>query len=581
MPLLDFASRLRARDLLPLAVALACGVPAASASAAQVVRYATATPDTIHDCSALHPCDLVTAVAGAPDDAEVVVAPGQYDIASTLTDATNKVVHIHGAYGADRPTITSSTQPALVKLTNPASTVGYLNLEQTLAVAGVGVPALDLTSGLAEQLLVRGSQGDGACVVREGVLRDSVCVGKDNNGQPGVFVHVPLVGTDVSIRNVDAIGGPSGAGLIVDPVFHALDTQVSLVNDVIQAGPGWSLGDIYTFNDEGGTPYTGAMVVHVSHSNYETAVADSGPPVVDDGTKQSRSQHSLLFVNPTLTPVAGAAADDFHPLFGSPSIGAGVTAPADAGTFDLDHHPRASSPYGYTDIGALQAPDAWEPVPAGGGGGSNGGGGSGGGSGSGAGGLPGTTPGTLLPLLTKVSLSKKKFAVIQPPSHKAKKRVAYGTLVRFTLNEVATVRGTVQLKANGRITGKAKTCAKPSSKNRKGKKCTYWVKVGAVAFQTTSKGRTTGKGKKAKCAKPSRKNRKGKACLIYAKAVTAYGKAVPNKAVSLTFAGKVGRATLKVSTRRAPHAYRIQLVATDAAGHATAPVFLPFAILAG
>jgi PKD repeat protein len=84
---------------------------------------------------------------------------------------------------------------------------------------------------------------------------------------------------------------------------------------------------------------------------------------------------------------------------------------------------------------------------------------------------PGPGPKNIAPKLTGVRLSPKSFR-----PRKGKKG---GTGVVFTLSETATIAFTVEKPAKGRKAGGK--CVKQTSKNRKAKGCTRWVKVGSFS----------------------------------------------------------------------------------------------------
>jgi hypothetical protein len=149
----------------------------------------------------------------------------------------------------------------------------------------------------------------------------------------------------------------------------------------------------------------------------------------------------------------------------------------------------------------------------------------------GGGGGGGSHPDVVAPTLSATSLTNKTFAVNR--KGKAEKAVAAaakrGTTIRFTLSEAAKVRVLIESATSGRKVGK--TCAKPTRKNRKAKRCTRYRRSGAFDVAGTK-----GANRHA-------------------------------------FSGRIGAKSLK------PGRYRATLTATDAAGNRSAAKRLSFKVV--
>jgi hypothetical protein len=212
--------------------------------------------------------------------------------------------------------------------------------------------------------------------------------------------------------------------------------------------------------------------------------------------------------NKTALPAfVDAGAGDYHQLVSSPTVDAGLPDSL-LGASDIDGDPRqfGSQP----DMGA----DEYVPPPP-----SQGGdGGGGGGPAPGGDGVP--PPDTAPPAFTTAKATNTKFAVDPKGTAEtavAAKRARKGTAFVYTLSEPARVVFTVEQKLPGRKVGTK--CKKPSRSNRARKKCSRYKLFGRFAQD---------------------------------------GVAGPN---TKTFSGKIGKKKMR------PGAYRVTLVATDAAGN--------------
>jgi hypothetical protein len=152
-------------------------------------------------------------------------------------------------------------------------------------------------------------------------------------------------------------------------------------------------------------------------------------------------------------------------------------------------------------------------------------------SGGGAGGsspTPGPARDATPPALSHVSLTRKRFAVAAARTALSA-RAARGTALRFTLSEAATVRIAFERVLPGRRAGHS---CRPATRRTAGKpRCTRYVAAGTLT-------RRAGAG-----------------------------------AARATFSGRVGAKALR------PGRYRLRVVATDAAGNASASATVAFTVV--
>ncbi len=411
------ARRSLSRLLSILAVALLVSAAATGVAAAST-RYAS--PAGGGDCtSPAAACDLKTAIQSAIPGDTVVVGTGTYTSAQTIT--SGGAIVLYGDMTQPRPVIDSSAAIAL-DFEDKDSTVSYLDVRDSAD----GGRAIRSNGTLVENVLARATGGGqtAACELTNGTLRDSVCAGSYD----GV-----LAGGEgaTAIRNVTAI---AGTGWGVHAHATGANPKVTVLNTIARDAS----NPFGIWADATG----GSASITVSYSNYAQSYAAPGSSVTDTGHQQTAAP---VFVN--------ADAFDYHEAASSPTIGAGLTDPADAGTLDFDREFRARN--GATDIGA----DEFVPVAGG----------------------PG--PVGTSPVLSHVSLSRTRFA-FKRRGHKPKAGVHYGSSVRFTLSGLAHIRTTITkrtagLKVKSKKTGKT-TCEKLPKSHKKGN-CIRWASLGSVS----------------------------------------------------------------------------------------------------
>lgn len=298
------------------AVALICGVWAASAVAGPATYYASPTSsDTTGSCSSSAPCRLDHALSLASAGDVVVVLPGTYSVTYPLS--ADLPITLEGEPGEPRPSLVGS--PSLTSDTLEVSSgavVRHLEIE-TQNNTGARTTALSIDGGTAEDLvLVTGpsdSQGEALSIkdsaagttVRTVLARtqapDSEAVSfKDSKTAPG----------SVSVYSLTAIGEAPTATAISANVA----TGTVWVKDSIAYGAG---GDVST--------KPGTQPINLTYSDFRPGESSG---YVDQG---GNALVVPAFVN--------AAGEDFHEAQTSPTIDAGANDPALTAT-DLDGNPR-------------------------------------------------------------------------------------------------------------------------------------------------------------------------------------------------------------------------------------------------
>jgi hypothetical protein len=260
-----------------------------------------------------------------------------------------------------------------------------------------------------------------ACTVRDSVILS------DGPGSTAVSSQSLVSGLTGVLRNVTAIAtGTESTGARAEyTAFLMFPGSYTLnMSNVIAQGSAYDLRALP------GPEGPGHIVA--SNSNFDTSIA-SGSATITGGNNQTTPP---LFVS--------AAAGDFRPAAGSPTIDAGSTD--QIGTVDLAGNPRA--------LGAAPDIGAYEFVPPA---------------------VPVVTP-----ELGSLTMAPRTFrpaniggAIVS--ARKRKPKVKVGATVRYALTAAATVRFKIERAAKGRRVGKR--CVKATRANRKRKKCTRYAPV--------------------------------------------------------------------------------------------------------
>ncbi|TMM11221.1 MAG: hypothetical protein E6G00_05370 [Actinobacteria bacterium] len=288
-------------------------------------------------CSSAHPCRITTAINNAGAGDEVILAPGNYGspasrIATSLSNGSANL-NIHGVAGRPRPQIFSSGD-------FPLSVYGSGDIVRHIAIDGSGSAnsgSLNVIGNgdLAEDFVAYASAQRGCQANHTATLRDGVCRSSSGAGVLCSTVLAPTPG--VTLRNMTILSS-NGRAIDVESATSRPVT-VTAINTIARGGGGAS--DLYVLSGENAN-----ATLNVSHDNFATestevqASTSGQATIADDGTSQSAS--------PLL---ASPAAGDVHELFGSPTINAGRTSPAN-GAFDVYGNPRTVGTA--TDIGAAE-----------------------------------------------------------------------------------------------------------------------------------------------------------------------------------------------------------------------------------
>jgi hypothetical protein len=328
-----------------------------------------------------------------------------------------------------------------------------------------------------------------------------VAAGSTVTNTTSTIRHVTVIG-DGSVNSVGVLAAASGSQTnAITSIVHVRDTVLRGV-DVSYARDG---NDPYTVGMPPTSYKAGTVKLDLRYSSFAAGRTTSNGPG-------------------TTTLLAGNL-DDPDPLFdatgrltaGSPLIDAGDPEAPLAGdsTTDLGGGARIFGPR--RDIGAFEyvpGPPGSEPAPVPT-------------PGPPSGPTPGPAPGldVRAPLISALRLSATRFRVGPAPTalSAARRRAApAGTKITFTLSEPATVRLAFARRVSGRLVrtknGKARACVRQTKRNTAGnRRCVRYVGAGAL----------------------TRKRKAGRA--------------------SVAFSGRIGR------TRLASGAYRVAVVATDAA----------------
>jgi hypothetical protein len=305
-------------------------VALAPATVSAAVRHAAPGATGGSPCNPV-PCGLTTAVNGAKDGDQVVLAPGNYLLAVDLD--VKKAVDVGAQPGAPASIVFDGANGAVVA--NPGAVLHDVRL--AFADAAMAY-ALSLDGGTAERVYADGTNGI-ACSMSAGTMRNSVCFGSlsvasfgagsyqatlsNVTAAPilfGAFEKAKLTATATNVIALPAPGSESDkAGVLID-VATGSSASVALANsNYAEVSTSLSTGKDFTFTAPG------------------TNGNQTAPP---------------LLANP--------ASGDFRQLQGSPTIDAGLLGPL-LGPLDLDGATRVQA----RCIGGTAIPDigAYELTP--------------------------------------------------------------------------------------------------------------------------------------------------------------------------------------------------------------------------
>lgn len=280
-------------------------------AAGAAVRYAVPAGAGASPCNPTA-CSLQVAIEGAQDGDEVVVGPGLYSQPTTIS--VTKAITLGGAVGATQPTV--GMKGVQFEVRNAGAIVHDLKI--ILTQASMARPFV-LVSGTAERIVADpAGLGADACLVGDGLLRDSLCIGGLTVGGETPGAH------NVTIANVTAdpivLGASSGEHL-----------AASIVNTIAYPAPRLNTSKAGLQID---ASTGGSVNVAIGNSSYNevdtslsTGTTFSFTPAGTNGNQTAPAQ--------LVDPVHG----DLRPLPTSPTIDAGLEEPL-IGTLDVVGLPR-------------------------------------------------------------------------------------------------------------------------------------------------------------------------------------------------------------------------------------------------
>jgi hypothetical protein len=504
---------------------------ATTASAA--TRYASPAGVPSPACAEATPCNLVTAVLSAALNDTVVVKPGSYTAAGVTV--VNPGVDVVGESGGAKPVL-NLTGPVVFAATASGSKLRNVVVNGPPGVAALvansAVTIADVEVSTASQCVILTAPGttvadskltqsaaSGQCLIGPAnttVRNVEVATNNASSASPGV----QLIGSGISVDRLVTSGsggvlvaagipggqppvirrsritvtssaslGPPAALVVSEAVVTDTLVRVTGLGAVAVLATGGKLRNVTGIAT--GTASRGLSlqlpfgpVTPVSAKNSIFRGADAASDVVVDpplpfmcaptcppGPDLTITNSNFRDKTGTLNAASGPNqtadpqfTDDFRPKAGSPVIDAG-TDDADLGSLDLDGKTRKIG--SAVDIGAFEFEPPATPLP------------------------PISAPGGnnqpdvelpidgIAPALSALGVTNKTFAVGAQATPVAAARAKKGTTFVYTLSEPATVTVTIEQSQSGRRKGRS--CVKATKKNRKAKKCTRYVRKGAIS----------------------------------------------------------------------------------------------------
>lgn len=328
---------MRVRLLLVLALVLAAPTLVSAPASAAALRYASPTGTSAQSCATpATACNIEKAIGSAANGDEVVLAPGTYVTASSLSSSATQLT-VRGAEGQPRPVLDLSANTGL-SLNGTGAEVYDLAVRHSGSGTALSVFARDV---VVERVDVRSTEGEACDAGVSGVWRDSLCVTYGPGSDALEVAYTSLSPGTIRLRNVTAVATGSGSTGIR---FYSGNDTTAVMNlrNVIASGS----VDLRTDTDG-----SGVATLTSTRSNYNTVDSTAGGTVTTPGSG----------TNQLAAPVF-ADTLSFHQARTSPTVDAGA-ADADTGVRDLDGDAR---PQGATfDIGADElVPDTQPPTTA-------------------------------------------------------------------------------------------------------------------------------------------------------------------------------------------------------------------------
>lgn len=326
----------------------------AAAGASAATRYAAPGGTGADPCADPDaPCSIYTAGSvTAPGTTvqggdEVILEAGEYsdsagDLGPDEFVQLAQGIQVHGAVGHPRPLIRLDHGTALIGafIVEAGDTLSHVEIDTSVSRSN-----LEVFGGLVEDLIARNTSNASqstACVHVAGTIRDSACLASADFSAAVGESTLTAADSTATLRNVTAIDtGTSSRGLSYT-IFGSGSVTVSAkavvakgtAFDVVAEGLGFPLN----------TPGTGGEVtINLDHSDFSTKEAffDS----LAGGTASVTSPAA----NSNVTEAPLLAADGYHELAGSPTIGAGAVD-GSSGAADIDGQERTIG--AQADIGA-------------------------------------------------------------------------------------------------------------------------------------------------------------------------------------------------------------------------------------
>jgi hypothetical protein len=265
----------------------------------------------------------------------VVVAGGTYSMGSTgVTNLPGNDIDIHGDYASSTPPEIDSGVLNGVSILSSKTTIEYLKIVDTSGTA------FAFAGARADRIMaVAAGTTGGTCYVKNGMLRNSLCVAKNAAGM-AVRVEASGGAQTIKLRNVtayDTTASSAGAISVYDSL--TLPTYLLTVN----------LDNVIARN-AGGTDVVassaGAQVtVNLAHSSYATVTPGTNTSITSPGATGNLTV-APLFVDPTATGL------DFREQPSSQTIDHGLANATDDGPLDLAGVARVQN--GVEDMGAFE-----------------------------------------------------------------------------------------------------------------------------------------------------------------------------------------------------------------------------------
>ena len=338
-----------------LGAGLTLAVLGPAAAEANATRYTTpAATATSGLCSAAMPCRVDHAINAASAGDEVVVGPGTYTVSTPLVAPA---IDLHGTAGKVAPTLVGTSNLAGDVLTfENGGTLRHLALQG----ASAANDALSLERGLAEDLSILATDGDGAKVMTDTgtttVLRDSVVIAETTGTGPAALKLREGNGGALAVRNVVALAPDANAmrcevtasqqATIVNVIARGLHSDINAANGgggcsasysnlrpalspALALGAGIQSADplLSAYN----RPQDGSPVIDAGVADAHTSAADpdgrtrTAPDigVFEGNSPPAPVVQATVTPTPTATPEAAAKTDP--PVHGIPAPVLGET----------------------------------------------------------------------------------------------------------------------------------------------------------------------------------------------------------------------------------------------------------------